>query len=255
VTAAWLGHATVLINFYGLTILTDPVLYKRIGANTSLGTIGPRRLVAAPLKPSQLPPIDLVVISHAHMDHLDPSSLRSLRGHPRAVTARATTDLLNGSSIRKAHALSWDEQVRLNTRHGEILVRAFEVRHWGARWRYDTHRGYNGYILEREGKRILFGGDTAMCGSFEALKKYGPFDLAIMPIGAYHPWVHSHCNPEEAVAMANAAGSAYFLPIHFKTFPLGRERREEPLERLKEAIEPDRLAVTEVGQTFLLPTS
>lgn len=254
ITAAWLGHSTVLLNFYGVTILTDPVLFRRIGANTALGTVGPKRLVGAPLKPAQLPDIDLVVISHAHMDHLDPASLRALPGRPRAVTATATTDLLQGTRIRQAQALSWGESCRVHTAHGEVLVRAFEVRHWGARWRFDRYRGYNGYVLEREGKRVLFGGDTAMCNTFADLRKYGPYELAIMPIGAYEPWVQSHCNPEEAVAMANQAGAeGYFLPVHHMTFPLGREGQFAPIERLQAHLDKARLGWTDVGQTFALP--
>src|SRR5262245_18819788 len=97
VTAAWLGHSTVLLNFYGLTILTDPVLGKRVGAETPLGTVGAKRLVEAALRPKQLPPVDLVLLSHAHMDHLDPITLRSLPGKPCAVTAHSTTDLLTNS--------------------------------------------------------------------------------------------------------------------------------------------------------------
>ena len=95
ITAAWLGHSTVLMNFYGVTILTDPVLFKRIGADALLGTIGPKRLIAPGLKVSQLPAVDLVLLSHAHMDHLDPITLRALPGKPRAVTAHATRDLIN----------------------------------------------------------------------------------------------------------------------------------------------------------------
>ena len=94
ITAAWLGHSTVLLNFYGLTILTDPVLRKRVGADSALGTIGPKRLVAPALTPRQLPPIDLVLSSHAHMDHLDPATLRVLPGRPHAVAAHDTADLL-----------------------------------------------------------------------------------------------------------------------------------------------------------------
>lgn len=252
-TAAWLGHSTVLINFFGVNILTDPVLFKRIGANTALGTVGPKRLIAPPLAPWQLPPIDLVLISHAHMDHLDPASLKSLPGRPKAVTAVSTTDLLQDSAIAQARAIGWDEQTRVRTRNGDVNVRAFEVRHWGARWRYDTYRGYNGYVVEREGRKLIFGGDTAMCDSFRNLRKFGPFDLAIMPIGSYEPWIRAHCNPEQAVAMSNNAGATYVLPIHHKTFPLGRESRSEPIERLQATIEAERIGWSDVGETFRLP--
>ncbi len=252
ITAAWLGHSTVLVNFYGVTILTDPVLLRRIGANTCFGTIGAKRLVAPALEPHQLPPIDLVLVSHAHMDHLDFATLRALPGKPRAVTAHATDDLLARTQLTRPVSLRWGEKERIRTRHGEVAVRAFEVKHWGARWRYDKFRGYNGYVLEREGRKIIFGGDTAECPSFRALRRDGPYDLAIMPIGAYQPWVCSHCTPEQAVNMANAAGAAHILPIHFKTFRLGREGTVEPMVRLRAALEPERLGWSEVGDTFAL---
>jgi L-ascorbate metabolism protein UlaG (beta-lactamase superfamily) len=252
VTAAWLGHSTVLLNFYGVTILTDPVLERRVGANTWVGTIGAKRLVAPALRPEQLPQIDLVLLSHAHMDHMDFATLRALPGQPKAVTAHATEDLLLGTKVKAPKPLAWGDKTRVTTPHGDIEVRAFEVRHWGARWRYDKYRGYNGYVLEREGRKLIFGGDTAYTESFRALRKSGPYDLAMMPIGAYKPWVCSHCTPEQALKMANAAGAKHFLPIHFKTFPLGREGTIEPLERLQAAIEPERLGWKDVGDTFIL---
>jgi L-ascorbate metabolism protein UlaG (beta-lactamase superfamily) len=131
-----------------------------------------------------------------------------------------------------------------------VEVEAYEVKHWGARWRHDSYRGYNGYILSREGKKIIFGGDTAWSESFRSLRGKGPFDLAIMPIGAYHPWIQSHCTPEEAVRMANDAGAKHFLPVHFKTFAFGREGVAEPMERLQAAIEPERIGWQDIGQTF-----
>lgn len=252
VTAAWLGHSTVLVNFFGLTILTDPVLGKRVGAETLFGTVGAKRLVEPALRPKQMPQIDLVLLSHAHMDHLDPISLRALPGRPRAVTAHATTDLLTDAGLRAAESLRWGEKTLVRTAHGEVQISAFEVNHWGARWKVDRYRGYNGYIFEREGKKLIFGGDTAMTASFRTLRTLGPFDLAIMPIGAYQPWIQSHCTPEQAVRMTNQAGANYLLPVHFKTFAFGRERTDEPITRLEAALEPGRIGWREVGQTFKL---
>jgi L-ascorbate metabolism protein UlaG (beta-lactamase superfamily) len=253
ITAAWLGHSTVLLNFYGLTILTDPVLFKRIGADTALGTVGPKRLVAPALSPRQLPPIDLVLLSHAHMDHLHPITLRALPGSPRAVTAHATTDLLLTTPLKKPVSLKWGEKTRIVTRHGNVEVAAFQVRHWGARWRFDRYRGYNGYVVSREGKQVIFGGDTAYTDSFRSLRSQGPYELAIMPIGAYQPWICSHCTPEQAVQMADEAGAKYFAPIHFKTFTLGREGPIEPGQRLERAIDSERLAWRDIGGTFSAP--
>ena len=252
ITAAWLGHSTVLLNFYGVTILTDPVLRKRVGADTLLGTIGAKRLIAPALQPGKLPPIDLVLLSHGHMDHLDPASLRRLPGSPKTVTAPDTTDLLTSSRLKAPEELAWNEQTRICTPHGDVKISAFEVKHWGARWKYDKHRGYNGYVIEREGRKVLFGGDTAWTESFKALRSAGPYDIAIMPIGAYSPWTCSHCTPEQAVQMAEDAGANYFLPIHFKTFALGREGTEEPGKRLAAAIAPERIGWMDPGQTFEL---
>ena len=235
-----------------MTILTDPALGKRVGADTMVGTIGAKRLIAPALKPRQLPPIDLVLLSHAHMDHLDLATLRALPGTPRVVTAHDTIDLLQSTHLKEPKALKWGQNARVSTAHGDAIVSAFEVKHWGARWKVDKYRGYNGYVVEREGKKIIFGGDTAWTESFRSLRTKGPYEVAIMPIGAYRPWINSHCTPEQAVRMANNAGANHFLPIHFKTFPFGREGVLEPMERLETAIENDRIGWRDVGQTFQL---
>ncbi len=252
ITAAWLGHSTVLVNFYGVNILTDPLLGNHAGADVRFGTIGPKRLVAPALRINQLPAIDLVLISHAHMDHLSSATLRTFPRSTRAVTARSTADLLSDTRLKNTPELAWGQKTTVITAHGDVEVEAFEVKHWGARWRHDQYRGYNGYIVSREGKKIIFGGDTAWTESFRSLRGKGPFELAIMPIGAYQPWIQSHCTPEQAVQMANDAGANYFLPVHFKTFLFGRERATEPIERLQAAIEPERIGWQDIGQTFSL---
>jgi L-ascorbate metabolism protein UlaG (beta-lactamase superfamily) len=252
ITAAWLGHASVLLNFHGLTILTDPVLFGRIGADTPFGTVGPKRLIQPALTPKQLPHVDLVLLSHAHMDHLDPATLRCLPATTRCVTAHSTKDLLTDMKFKDQTEIAWGEKTRVSTANGDVEIEAFQVNHWGARWKYDKQRGYNGYIISREGKKIIFGGDTAMCDSFRSLRSKGPFEMAIMPIGAYNPWIFAHCNPEQAVEMANAAGAKYFLPIHFNTFPFGKEGATEPVQRMEAAIEAERIGWRRVGETFTL---
>ena len=251
ITASWLGHSTVLMNFYGMTILTDPVLFTRVGANLGVGTFGPKRLIAPALSVRQLPPIDLVLLSHAHMDHLDTATLNRLSSRTKAVTAHATGDLFTGTPMKQATELAWGEKTMVRTANGDVEVKAFEVKHWGARWRHDTYRGYNGYTLEREGKKIIFGGDTALCGSFRSLRSQGPYELAIMPIGAYQPWVRVHCTPEQAVQMANDAGADHILPVHHKTFKLGQEGPYQPMQRFEAALasEKERIALRDVGET------
>ena len=251
VTLAWLGHATVLINFYGVRVLTDPALFHRIGVHTWVGSIGPLRLTSSALTAPELPDIDLVLVSHAHFDHLDTPSLAALPGLPSVVVAPHTSDLLPRRRYASVRELRWGDSVRIDTPRGDVRVRAIEVKHWGARMRRDTHRGYNGYVLEREGSALLFGGDTAGTPLFASYRRYGPYDAAIMPIGAYDPYIYNHCTPEQAVAMADAAGARLFVPIHHQSFQLSREPFLEPIERTLAALalEPNRLALREIGET------
>ena len=180
VTLAWLGHSTVLINFYGVRILTDPAFFQRIGVDAGVGTIGPKRLISCALKPAELPPIDLVLISHAHFDHLDTPSLAAVRGRPALVMAKDTSDIVSRKNFSSVQELRWGDSTKIITPRGDVLVRGLEVKHWGARLRNDTHRGYNGFILEREGRRILFGGDTADTPLFADYRKHGPFDAVTL---------------------------------------------------------------------------
>jgi L-ascorbate metabolism protein UlaG (beta-lactamase superfamily) len=247
--AAWIGHSTVLLRVDGFTILTDPVFSTRIGIKAGPVTVGMKRLVSPALQLAELPAPDLILLSHAHMDHLDRPSLRKLESAgTTVVTAAGTSDLLRVKRYRAVHELRWDESRRV----GPVNVRAFEVKHWGARTRTDVHRGYNGYLIEAGRFRIIFGGDTAYTDRFRRLRTSKPVDLAIMPIGAYDPWIHAHCNPEEALAMANAAGAEFVLPVHHRTFQLSNEPYGEPIERLLLAAgsATDRIQVREIGEEF-----
>jgi len=254
ITLAWLGHATVLINFYGVHVLTDPALFRRIGVDVRLTTLGPLRLTACALPAARLPDIDVVLLSHAHFDHLDTASLAALRGHPVVVSAPKTADLVPGRGVVGVHEIRWNQAASLCTRRGDLEVRAVEVKHWGARLNHDGYRGYNGYVIRREGRSLLFGGDTAHTRVFAEHRRYGPYEAAIMPIGAYDPYIYNHCTPEQAVAMADAAGARLFAPIHHKTFRLSEESFNEPIERAEAALvkERDRLALREVGDTVVL---
>ena len=254
ITLAWLGHATVLINFYGVRIITDPVLFSRIGVDVGPGTIGPLRLVQCALTEEELPDLDLVLVSHAHFDHLDTPSLGAVRGLPAAVMAASTSDLLPSGSYSSVTELRWNESTTVRTAHGDVAVHAIEVKHWGARLQSDTYRGYNGYIIEREGRRLLIGGDTAATPVFADQRRHGPFEAAVMPVGAYDPWIRNHCTPEQAVQMADAAGARLFVPVHHQSFQLSREPFLEPIERTQTALsaEADRLALREIGETRVI---
>jgi L-ascorbate metabolism protein UlaG (beta-lactamase superfamily) len=284
VTVAWLGHATVLINFFGIKILTDPVLFPRIGIGIRipfLFTIGPKRLTAPALSVSELPAIDIILLSHAHFDHFDMRTLHRLsrRRSPRrpeadfadstkVITAPRTRDLLRWTQFRDVTELRWGEQKSItasagksggrgdtDSSRGETNIVAFRVKHWGARLQRDDYRGYNGYLLERNGHRILFAGDTAFTESFSELRRFGPIDLAIMSIGCYDPWIRTHCNPEQAIQMANDAGAQFIMPVHHQTFRLSFEPFREPIERFEAALQnaPERIALREIGETFVLP--
>ena len=247
--AAWLGHTTVLLRIDGFTILTDPVFSARVGLNFGPMTVGLKRLVAPALAVPELPPVDLVLLSHAHFDHFDIPTLRALENRgTTVVTAARTGDLLRQRRCRAVRELGWGERAAV----GPAEIRAFEVNHWGARMRSDTYRGYNGYTIEVGRHRVLFGGDTAATTAFRGLKTSRPFDLAIMPVGAYDPWIHYHCTPEQAWRMAADAGAEFFLPVHHQTFQLSREPYLEPIERVYGAAgnRPDRVALSGIGQEF-----
>jgi L-ascorbate metabolism protein UlaG (beta-lactamase superfamily) len=185
------------------------------------------------------------------MDHFDLPSVRKLESPRTAVvTAAGTSDLLRIKRYGSVQELKWNESTRI----GPATIRAFEVNHWGARMRNDTFRSYNGYEIEAGRYRVVFGGDTAYTESFRQLRSSKPVHLAIMPIGAYNPWIRVHCTPEQAVTMANHAGAEFILPVHHRTFELSSEPRNEPMERLLDAIgsAQDRICIRDFGQEFHL---
>ncbi len=256
-TAAWLGHSTVLMNFLGVWIITDPVLFHRIGIRLPFLTIGPKRLTAPALTFAELPPIDLVIISHAHFDHTDRRTLKMFGKSSLVIIARGMRDLLRGMHFSEVIELDWDRSINLSLRGMEMEIAAFRAQHWGARMRCDEHRRYNSYVLSRKNRRVIYGGDTAMTNAFAGLRAGQPYDLAIMSIGAYDPWIRSHATPEQAIAMADAAGARFVMPVHHQTFRLSVEPFREPIERFTSALDHalERIALREIGQTFVLPKS
>ena len=248
---AWLGHSTTLLKIDGFTIITDPVFSDRAGVNLGVTTLGVKRLVAPALEISELPEVDLILLSHAHMDHFDLPSLRRLESKQvDVVTASQTSDLLRVAKYKTVSELKWGEVRQV----GPATVRGLEVNHWGARVRTDTFRGYNGYLLQVGRYRVLFAGDTANTDKLRGVTDSGSVDLAIMPIGAYNPWIHYHCNPEQAWRMTQEARAEHVLPIHHSTFLLSREPMSEPLERFQDAAgaESKRIVVRGIGQEFHL---
>jgi L-ascorbate metabolism protein UlaG (beta-lactamase superfamily) len=258
ITASWIGHSTVLVNFFGTWIITDPVFSERIGLSVAgLFTVGPRRLVQPALAWEDLPPIDLIVLSHAHLDHCDLPTLRRFDRAIPVVIAKNIHDVIEELNFQTVYELDWGQWTQL----GGLRVEALEVKHFGWRypWEPDRSRGfqdgrsYNAYLLTKNGRSIVFGGDTAYHEHFREIQNRGiDVDLAIMPIGAYDPWIRNHINPEQAVAMAEHLGASAILPIHWGTFIQSEEPTEEPIQRLKKAGE-GRLALEAIGQTWTLP--
>ncbi len=259
---AWIGHSTILINFYGIRILTDPVLLDRIGLYILGTSFGPSRLTPPALTIDEIPQPDIILLSHAHMDHMDYPTLKKItKKFPNkisAVTAYLTEDVINDLAWESLVSLDWNNSLELKG----IKFTALEVKHFGWRvpWEKDRSRGfmkdgrsYNAYLIERNDKSILFGGDTTMTEKLNILKDKN-IDVAIMPIGAYNPWKHAHCTPEEALIMSEDIGAKYFVPIHTKTFRQGVEPFEEPIERLNKAIAKSniKLALNSIGETFTL---
>ncbi len=262
VNIAWIGHSTILMNIFGTIILTDPVLLDRIGIYFAGTSFGPSRLTPPALNLDEIPKPDIVLLSHAHMDHMDYPTLKKLtKKYPNeldAITAHLTKDVISDLDWKSLTSIDWNEKLEI---HG-ISITALEVEHFGWRfpWEKDRSRGYfddgrsyNAYLIEKNGKIILFGGDTRMTDKLNILSNK-KIDVALMPIGAYNPWKHAHCNPEEALEMADSIGAEYFFPIHTKTFKQGTEPFEEPIEWLKKSIKNynTNLAVDSIGQTFTI---
>ncbi|MCB9258570.1 MAG: MBL fold metallo-hydrolase [Ignavibacteriales bacterium] len=262
VNLAWIGHSTILLNFYGTIILTDPILLNRIGMNVLGLSFGPSRLTPPALAIDEIPKPDIILLSHAHFDHTDYNSLKKLtKKYPNkidVIAAYLTKDVIEDLEWKSITIIDWNESTEINN----IKFTALEVEHFGWRvpWEKDRSRGYmkdgrsyNAYLIENNGTKILFGGDTRKTKKLEVLKDTNP-DVAIMPIGAYNPWTHAHCNPEEALVMAENIGAKYFIPIHTKTFKLGSEPFEEPIDWLKKSVENYniKLGIDSIGQTFTL---
>ena len=221
----WLGHCTVLMRIGGMTVLTDPVLSHRIGVRVGPLVVGPHRQGGPAIDPETLPPIDLVLVSHAHFDHLDKPTLRKLaRPSVQVITAKGTGGLIP-RGFGDVIELPWGQSTEVRG----VKLRAMKPAHWGARTAWDRHRQFSSYVLDAAGDRVLFAGDSGHTDAFDSL---GPIKLGIFGIGAYRPWIDAHADPEQVMAMARAAGVRWLLPVHHSTFRLSDEPMGEPMERL-----------------------
>jgi len=252
----FLGHSSFLLQTGGKNILVDPVFSTRL--------IVLRRQRRPGVLVRDLPAIDLVLVTHAHMDHLDKASLRRvvratrrLRGTvPEIVVPHGVEDLVEWIGFERVHALSWWESVEVQG----LEITMTPCKHWGARMFRDTHREYGGYFITplEGGQTIYHSGDTAYFGGFREIGERLRPDVALLPIGAYFPDSHRtvHTSPEEAVRGFVECGAKWMVPMHFGTFRLGREPMEEPVERLnadaiRRGIE-DKVRVLAEGETMRL---
>jgi L-ascorbate metabolism protein UlaG (beta-lactamase superfamily) len=233
------------MNYFGTWLITDPALANRIGIRVAGITMGPRRLTRPALQPGELPRLDLILISHAHMDHLDLATLARFPRDTRVITHRGVGDLLR--RFHQVDEIRWGEVLT----HDGLTVEGVGARHWGARTIHDQQRGFGGFLLEKSGRRVLYAGDTAYTGLYREYDGRG-IDLAILPIGAYDPWIANHANPEEAWTMGLEMGAHAIMPIHHSTFRLSREPMDEPLRRLLKAAgaEENRVVAREIGQSW-----
>ncbi|HVM60916.1 MAG TPA: MBL fold metallo-hydrolase [Verrucomicrobiae bacterium] len=251
-TIAWLGHATLLINLHGKFILTDPVFSSSVGLHLPFGmNLGPRRLVRPALQPDELPPLDLILQSHAHMDHLDVRSWRELQPGPAVVMATRNQRFIRHLGFAPVTELGWGDSVNA----AGVTVTAVKIKHWGERYPWSRGLGYNAYLLEHNGTTILFGGDTADTDSLRQACASRKIRVAILPIGGYRPYIHMHASPEQTWKMFRELGADFLVPIHHQTFLLSYEPPDEPLRRLIASAggQADRIVIHEIGETFVVP--
>lgn len=249
--ASWLGHATVLLNIAGKWVLTDPVFSRRIGVKIGPWTIGMERLKGPHLVREDLPRIDLVLISHAHFDHLDRPSLRKLVSDETVLVTAARTGRLIPKGFASVTELDWEEDIEV----GGLSIRALRPNHWGARTAWDRHRGYNSYVIESPKSKVLYAGDTAITDVYKRVaKEHGGVDLSIFGIGAYDPWIHAHASPEQVWEMHNDAGGKFLLPVHHSTFQLSNEPVDEPMLRLLDVAgdQRERIVLHDPGKLWVV---
>jgi L-ascorbate metabolism protein UlaG (beta-lactamase superfamily) len=235
----FIGHSSFLLQVHGRKLLVDPVFSKRL--------IVLRRQRRPGVVVDALPAIDIVLLTHAHMDHLDMASLRrviratrKLTGQtPEVIVPRGVEDLVERLGFSRIHGLAWWEQIEVQN----LKVTMTPCKHWGARMFRDTHRGYGGYVVEGGGQSVYHSGDTAYFDGFSEIGAKLKPEVALLPIGAYFPdsYRSVHTSPEEAVRGFVDLGAQQMVPMHYGTFRLGREPMEEPLQRLK--AEAERLGI------------
>jgi L-ascorbate metabolism protein UlaG (beta-lactamase superfamily) len=247
----FIGHSSFLVQAGGRNLLFDPVF--------STWLILLRRQRRPGVRVRDLPPIDIVLLSHAHMDHLDRASLRRVVRMTRRRTGRAPVvvvpkdvgDIVRGLGFSAVIELQWWESYAA----GVLTVTHTPAKHWGTRWIMDGHRGYGGYLVEGGARRLYFSGDTAYFAGFREIGARLRPEVALLPIGAYAPDSYRavHTSPEDALQAFQDLGAEWMVPMHYGTFWLSEEPLEEPLPRLLASAKTlglaDRIVVVQEGET------
>ena len=259
--ATWIGHASVLIQTRGLNILTDPVWSDKVGP---FGLIGPTRVAKPGVAFDDLPPIDLVLVSHNHYDHLDKATLKRLwkRDHPRIVTSFGNDSVI-GQTGAEATALDWGERLAIRPGIDVVVTRNH---HWGSRWGTDRNRAlWSGFVVTFPGGNLFFAGDTGFGdGRWPAeAAALGPVRLALIPIGAFRfapgqMASGSHIGPMDAVRVFARLGATHAIPIHWGTFRLSFEAYDTPPRMLDTLMrcaggDPASFAAATLGRSIDVP--
>ena len=238
----FVNHATVLIQIDGLNILTDPMWSER---GSPVTWAGPMRVRPPGIRFEDLPPIDVVLVSHNHYDHLDVPTLRRLSGEnsPKILAGLGNAKLMGNKDIENAYDLDWWQRVRLSD---PVRVTFVPAQHFSSRGMFDHHKTlWGGFVIEGSRHRVYFAGDTGFGDHFEEIRsRFGPITLAMLPIGAYKPrWFMSpaHLSPQQAVQAHRVLGARHSMAVHFGTFPLGDDGEHEPVVELKQALEENQL--------------
>jgi N-acyl-phosphatidylethanolamine-hydrolysing phospholipase D len=238
-TLTWIGHATVLLQLQGTNILTDPHFSQRA---SPVQWAGPVRFVPPGVALEDLPTIDIVVISHDHYDSLDRDSILRLHSRPGGARTAFFAPLglkkwFQDLGIANVYEMDWWDR----RQEGALEIIAVPVKHWSKRSLFGRNRTlWTGWIIRSPGFRFFFTGDSGYTGVFQEIgRRFGPFDLAAIPIGAYEPrWFmrHHHISPEEAVRVHQDVRAKRSVAIHWGTFRLTDEPLDEPPKALDTAL-------------------
>jgi L-ascorbate metabolism protein UlaG (beta-lactamase superfamily) len=218
VSLTWIGHASFLLQFPALNLLIDP--------NFANWLFLLKRQRRAGFKIRDLPHAEFVLLTHAHFDHFHKPTLRRLPRPRIAIVPWGVGDLAQGQGFDRIIELEWWETFT----HGDLKITLVPAKHWGARVLGDRHRGYGGFVVEHQGRRVYHAGDSAYFDGFKEIGRRCPPEIALLPIGAYHPasFRNVHMGPEEAIKVFRDIRARWLVPMHYGTFRLSFEDMDEP---------------------------